>query len=145
MALQPVTPQQAQQRDREVTEYLYNALRTIPQDLGGIDAQIASLANAKRDAEQRLEDAELNAQMSGDIDGKNETERKLKLKAAINKDPNYKTTQKEVMTYQNEIELQQAEATSKRREFQAAIALAELHAARINLMTKIQTSKDATK
>lgn len=145
MTLQPVTPQQTQQRDREVTEYLYTALRTIPHDLGGIDAQIASLANAKRDAEQRLEDAELNAQMSSDIDGKNETERKLKLKAAINKDHNYKTTQKEVMSYQNEIELQQAEATSKRREFQAAIALAELHAARINLMTKIQTSKDATK
>ena len=145
MTLQPIQPNQTQQRDREVTDYLYNVLRTIPHELGGTDSMIASLVNAKREAEQRLEDAELNAQLSGDIDGKNDTERKLKLKAAINKDPNYKAAQKEVIAYQNEIELHQADATSKRREFQAAIALAELHAARIYLMTKIQTQKDIAK
>lgn len=136
---------QTQQRDREMTDYLYQTLRMLPQDIGGIDAQIASLVNAKREAEQRMEDAELNAQLSGDVDGKNDTERKLKLKAAVSKDPAYRAAQKEVNNYQSEIELQQAEAGSKRREFQAAIALAELHAARINMMTKLQNTKDITK
>lgn len=142
---QPTQQPNTQQRDREITDYLYTVLRVLPTDLGGIDSQIAALNNAKREAEQRLEDAEINAQLSGEVDGKNETERKLKLKAAINKDPAYKSAQKEVMQYISEIELQQAEATAKRREFQAAIALSELHAARINLMTKIQTAKDITK
>lgn len=136
---------QTQQRDREMTDYLYQTLRMLPQDIGGIDAQIASLVNAKREAEQRMEDAELNAQLSGDVDGKNDTERKLKLKAAVSKDPAYRAAQKEVNNYQSEIELQQAEAGSKRREFQAAIALAELHAARINMMTKLQNTKDIAK
>jgi hypothetical protein len=38
------------------------------------------------------------------------------------------------MRYDNEIEMNEAEAKTKRREFQAALALAELHAARINAM-----------
>lgn len=134
-----------QQRDREVTDYLYHALREIPAELGGTDSMIASLVNAKREAEQRMNDAELNAQLSSEVTGKNADERKLALKAIIGKDKDYQAALKEVTGYEAEIELHQAEASSKRREFQAAIALAELHAARINLMCKIQTTKETAK
>lgn len=137
------TPMQTtQDRDRELTDYLYRALRTIPQEIGGTEAMIASLTRDKKAAEQRLEDAELNAQMRTEIKGSNAEARKIEMKVAISKDPDYRAAQKEIAEYEGEIEIQQAEMNSKRREFQAAIALAELHAARINLMAKLQRAAD---
>lgn len=134
--------QSTQDRDRELTEYLYQALRTIPQEVGGTEAMIASLTRDKKAAEQRLEDAELNAQMRTEVKGSNAEARKIEMKAAISKDPDYRAAQKEIAEYEGEIEIQQAEMNSKRREFQAAIALAELHAARINLMAKLQRAAE---
>ena len=139
-----MTPiQTTQDRDRELTDYLYRALRTIPQEIGGTEAMIAALTRDKKAAEQRLEDAELNAQMRAEVKGSNAEARKIEMKAAISKDPDYRAAQKEIAEYEGEIEIQQAEMNSKRREFQAAIALAELHAARINFMAKLQRAADA--
>lgn len=135
-------PINQQQRDRDITDYLYTALRDIPRDLGGTEAAIASLLNSKREAEQRLEDAKINAQLTTEITGKNAEARKLEAQAAINNSPEYKAAQRDIAQYEAEIELQQAEANSKRREFQAAIALAELHAARFNLMAKLQRASE---
>lgn len=138
-------PTNTAQRDRDVTEYLYKALREIPIDLAGIEVYQANLANSKREADRRLEDAELNALLSAPQDGANEKAREMQRKKAISDSPEWKQARKEVMEIESEIENSEAEAKSKRREFQAAIALAELHAARINLMAKIQTQKDVTK
>ena len=142
MTTTPTPQQTTQQRDRDMTEYLYTALRSLPGEIGGNEAMEAALVNQKRAAEQRRDDAELNAQLSNEIGGKNADERKLNLKAIISKDPEYIAASQEVARYEAEIELQKAESTGKRREFQAAIALAELHAARINMIARVQIIKE---
>ena len=136
------TQKSTQQRDRDMTEYLYEALRALPGAIGGVEAEAAALTNAKREAQRNLEDAELNATLNAPQEGKNAEARKLELAAALNNDQNVKKLHKEVMRYEAELEMNEAEAKSKRREFQAAIALSELHAARINLMCHYQTQNN---
>lgn len=121
-------------RDKDTTDYLYEALRALPGIIGGIEAEAAALINAKREAESNLEDATLNATLNAPQDGRNAEARKLEAQAALAKDPTVKKYKQEVMRYEAELEMNEAEAKSKRREFQAALALAELHAARINAM-----------
>lgn len=124
-----------QARDRDVTEYLYTALRELPSAIGGIEAEAAAMLNCKREAQALLEDAELNATLNAEMPEKSNAEqRKTIVAASLAKDPTVKKLRGEVIRYENELELNDAEAKTKRREFQAAIALAELHAARINLM-----------
>jgi hypothetical protein len=135
---------QTQQRDRDLTDYLYTALCGLPSVIGGIESEAAALTNAKREAQANLEDAELNATLNAPQEGKNADARKLETAAALNNDPNVKKFRKEVMRYESELEMNEAEAKSKRREFQAAIALAELHAARINLMCHYQHNNTTT-
>lgn len=133
MTTTPVNPN----RDRDMTDYLYEALRVLPGVIGGIEAEQASMLNLKREAQANLEDAELNATLNAPNDGKNADERKVKIQAALSNDPNVKKYRKEVLRYESEIEMNEAEAKSKRREFQAAVALAELHSARINAMHRV--------
>ena len=130
----PVNPN----RDKETTDWLYMILRELPAAIGGIEAEQAAMLNLKREAQSNLEDAELNATLNAPQDGKNAEARKLEAQAALLKDETIKKLRKEVMRYEAEIEMNEAEAKSKRREFQAAIALAELHAARINAMHRAQ-------
>ena len=125
-------------RDKETTDWLYTVLRELPTAIGGIEAEQAAMLNLKREAQANLEDAELNATLNAPQDGKNAEARKLEAQAALLKDETVKKLRKEVMRYEAEIEMNEAEAKSKRREFQAAIALAELHAARINAMYRAQ-------
>lgn len=134
--------QSTAERDRELTEYLYASLRVLPIDIGGNEAQSASLVNSKREAAQRLEDVEINFSFGFEYKATNETGRKAELKAALLKSPDYIAARKELLSYENAIEIQQAENAGKRREFQAAIALAELHAARINMISKLQRPAD---
>ena len=136
-------PQQPQhntiQRDKEMTEYLYIALRGLPDEIGTIEFDGAMLANALRESKLNLEDAELNATLQAPQDGKNADARKLEVAAAVSKNEAVKKYRSEVMRIEGEIETNEAEAKTKRRQFQAAIALAELHAARINSMYRYQT------
>lgn len=120
--------------NKSMTDYLYDALRALPGNIGGIEAEAAALVNAKRQAQANLEDAELNATLNAPQEGKNADARKIEIAAYLAKDETVKKYRKEVMRYEAEIEMNEAEAKSKRREFQAAVALAELHSARINAM-----------
>jgi len=129
----PINPN----RDRDMTDYLYLHLLELPGVIGGIEAEQAALVNCKREAEANLEDAKFNATLSAPAEGKNAEARKLELQAALAKSEPVKKFQKEVMQYEAEIEMNEAEAKSKRREFQACVALAELHAARINAMNRV--------
>jgi DNA-binding helix-hairpin-helix protein with protein kinase domain len=131
---QPISPT----RDKDMTDYLYSALIDLPGTIGGIEAEQAALVNCKREAQMNLEDAELNATLNAPQDGKNAEARKLEAQAALMKDETVKKFKKEVMRYEAEVEMNEAEAKSKRREFQAAVALAELHSARINAMHRAQ-------
>lgn len=134
----PLPQQTPQQRDLEMTNYLYAALRTLPDAIGTIEFDGAMLVNALRESKANLDDAELNATLQAPQDGKNSDARKLEVATAISKDAAVQTFRKEVMRIEGEIETNEAEAKTKRREFQAAIALAELHAARINAMYRQQ-------
>lgn len=124
----------AQQRDRELTDYLYSALRALPEAIGQIEFDGAMLNNALRESKANLDDAELNATLQAPQDGKNAEARKLELATALAKNDEVKKYRKEVLRIEGEIETNEAEAKMKRREFQAAVALAELHSARINAM-----------
>jgi hypothetical protein len=143
-----LTPQQqaTQQRDRELTDYLYSSLRELPNTIYQLESDAAVLVNTKREAAANLDDAELTIKIGVQFAEKMTVDAQKRLiEAAVAKDETVKKYKKEVMQAENEIEMNEAEAKSKRREFQAAIALTELHAARINLMSKIQNVKDATK
>jgi hypothetical protein len=132
----PINPN----RDRDMTEYIYAALRALPEQIGTIEFDGAMLANALRESKANLEDAELNATLNAEMPEKsNADSRKTIIAAALAKDPNVKKFRSEVMRIEGEIETNEAEAKTKRREFQAALALAELHAARINSMYRYQT------
>lgn len=126
-----------QRNDKEITDKIYLMLTELPSVIGGIEAEQAAMQNLKREALANLEDAELNATLNAPQEGKNAEARKLEAQAALAKDETVKKFKKEVMRYEAEIEMNEAEAKSKRREFQAAIALAELHAARINAMYRV--------
>lgn len=129
----------SQNRDRDMTDHLYLALTELPAVIGGVEAEQAALVNCKREAQAHLEDAELNATLNVAMPEKSNAEsRKLLVEATLAKDEAVKKFRKEVAQYEAEIEMNEAEAKSKRREFQAAIALAELHAARINAMYRAE-------
>lgn len=135
MTTTPINPN----RDRDMTDYLYDVLRGLPTVIGGIEAEQAAMLNLKREAQSNLEDAELNATLNAPMPEKSNADaRKLIIESALAKDETVKKLKKEVMRYEAEIEMNEAEAKSKRREFQAAVALAELHAARINAMNRVQ-------
>lgn len=122
-----------------MTEYLYSALRALPDAIGAIEFDGAMLVNAMRESKANLEDAELNATLNAQMPEKsNADSRKLIIEAALAHDPNVKKFRSEVLRIEGEIETNEADAKTKRREFQAAIALAELHAARINMMCHYQ-------
>lgn len=129
------------QRDVDTTNYLYDALRRLPGEIGGVESEAAALINVKRETATALEDAELNVTMFLAPDGKNKEARDLQIKAALAADENVKRLRKEVMKLEAELEMNDAEAKSKRREFQAALGLAELHAARINSMYRYQAAQ----
>lgn len=135
---QPVKQQSPSERDRETTDYLYLVLREMPSAIGGIEAEAAALINCKREAQAALEDAELTAMLNAPQDGKNAEARKLEQQAFVAQSEVVKKLRKEVMKYEAELEMNEAEAKCKRREFQAAVALAELHSARINAMYRVQ-------
>lgn len=137
----PLPQQTPQQRDLETTNYLYAALRALPNEIGAIEFDGAMLVNALRESKANLDDAELNATLQAPQDGKNSDARKLEVATAVSKDAAVQKYRKEVMRIEGEIETNEAEAKTKRREFQAAIALAELHAARINAMYRQQTQQ----
>lgn len=130
MTTTPINPN----RDKDMTDYLYDVLRGLPAVIGSIESEAAALLNCKREAQANLEDAELNATLNAPMDGKNAEARKIELAAHLAKDEMVKKLKKEVMRYEAELEMNEAEAKTKRREFQAAVALAELHSARINAM-----------
>jgi predicted nucleotidyltransferase len=126
-------------RDIDTTDYLYDALRSLPEVIGGVESEQAAMVNLKREAQANLEDAELNATLNAPMPEKSNADtRKLAIESALAKDETVKKFKKEVQRYEAEIEMNEAEAKSKRREFQAAVALAELHAARINAMHRVQ-------
>ena len=130
----PINPN----RDRDMTDYLYLHLLELPGVIGGIEAEQAALVNCKREAEANLENAELNATLNAAMPEKSNADvRKLIVESTLAKDETVKKFKKEVMQYEAEIEMNEAEAKSKRREFQACVALAELHAARINAMHRV--------
>ena len=143
------TPTPQQQRDRDMTDYLYSALRQLPIDLTGAYTMIAVLQNAKREAVEKLEDAELTVLLSAPADGKNEATRELQRKQALRDSSDVKAARSDVDRYDAEIELQEAEIKGKQAEYRAALALAELHSARIAAMTtktpSLQKDEDKAK
>lgn len=138
MTTTPINPN----RDKDMTDYLYEVLRGLPAVIGGIEAEQAAMVNLLREAKANLEDAELNAKFNVQFPEKSTVDAQKRLiEMTVSKDETVRKYQKEVMRYEAEIEMNEAEAKSKRREFQAAIALAELHAARINAMYRNQTQQ----
>jgi len=127
------------ERDKLMTEYLYHALRQLPYDIEALETAGVVLNDNRRAVELTLEDTELNALLSAFNEGKNEAARKLNDRVTLQKDVAYQQARKEIDELAGEIETNEVNAKAKRREFQAALALAELHAARINAIAKIQT------
>lgn len=135
--------QSTNERDQLMTAYLYQALRQLPYDIEGLEVIGVKLADDKRQVEVAIEDAELNALLNNPNEGKNEAARKLIDKTTLQKDVAYQKARKELIELEGEIETNEVNAKAKRREFQAALALAELHAARCNMIAKIQTNNKA--
>ena len=127
----------AQLKDKEVNQLITTHLLTLPDEMFALEATLgimrATLSNTKRD----VEDAELEAQINAVVDGKNEGERKLQREKAVAASPTVKKERAKL--HEIEAEIVQTEVDLKRlsRQFQSAVALAELQAARTNLMCKL--------
>lgn len=126
-----------QLRDKEINQTITSQLLALPEEMYGLESTLGvmrqTLGNHRRD----LEDAELEAQINAVLDGKNEEARKLQRAKAVSESPAVKAKRAELTEV--EFQIVQTEADLKRlaRQFQGAIALAELQAARTYLMSKL--------
>ena len=124
--------------DKELNERLTTDLLSLPNQIGAIESDLAELRTELRQAKTACEDAEQAALINAVIDGKNETTRKQQSEAAISKSQEVRGARQTVVGLEADIAGKEVQAKSLARQWQSAMALTELQAARINLMARYQ-------
>lgn len=128
--------------DKEIAEFIFGDLFILPTRINEADTKLVNLRNSLRLAQNALEQAELDAVVNAVVDGKNAELRKLQQQQAVANDPATKTATAKVIELQNEIAANEVDSKTLARRFQAALALAELQAARLNLLAKYNSRKE---
>lgn len=130
-----------QLRDKEVNQLITGQILDLPEEMFGLESTLGvmrqTLSNARRD----VEDAELEAQINAVVDGKNEEARKVQRAKAVAESAAVKAKRAELSEIEFQIVQTEADLKKLSRQFQGAIALAELQAARANLMCKLTPEK----
>jgi hypothetical protein len=121
--------------DRELHSYIITTLRATPEELSGVDALIVAQRTRLKTAQAVAENAELDAKINAVVTGKNAEERKLLAEQAVAASPAVKAARDEIISVEQSITEFEIDQKKLSRQFQAAMALAELQAARTNLMS----------
>lgn len=124
--------------DRELNQQIIDDLMLIPDELRQAEIIVGQARRALSEQKTILEDAQFDAEINAVIDGKNAEERKRQVKQAIAESDAVKLAQNELYAQESELIELEANVKAIARKFQASMALAELQAARLNLMAKYQ-------
>jgi len=127
--------------DKELTERIFSDLETLPAQIRDLELDLLDLRTNLGVSRINLEDAELDTKINAVIDGKNETVRKQQVEIAIASSPTVKEARNKVFATENELAAKEIEVKTLAKRWQGAMAMAELQAARINLMAKYQSPK----
>lgn len=122
--------------DRELTQTITDRLLSLPAEIQAHETMLAGYRNALSDAKSELSEAELEAQINCNAEGKNAETRKLQLEKAVNDSRTVKEARTKISQYEGSIMFAEAEYKGLVRQWQAALALAELQSAKINFLAK---------
>jgi len=123
---------------KELNEEIIQHLRHIPEELREAEILLGKANQSIVEAKEAVSDAELDAEINATIDGKNAEERKRQLKEALANYPPVNTAKKNLNSLEMEVIELESNVKSIGRMFRANLALAELQAARMNLLAKYQ-------
>jgi hypothetical protein len=129
--------------DKELAARIVSDLLQTPDELRQMESLHVSLRSDLGVARAALEDAKLNASINAVCDGKNEAERKVQRDAAISKDGAVRALMGKVAELETALAAGDVDAKGLSRRFQAAVALAELQSARLNMLSTAAKQKVA--
>ena len=124
--------------EKELNQKIVDSLLIIPGELREAEILLGNARLKFSEMKTLLSDAEFEAELSAVIDGKNAEERKRQLKQAITESPAVQLVQNELMAKEADIIALEANVKAEARTFRANLALAELQAARLNLMARYE-------
>ena len=124
--------------EKELNQKIVDSLLIIPGELREAEILLGNARLKFSEMKTLLSDAEFEAELSAVIDGKNAEERKRQLKQAITESPAVQLVQNELMAQEADIIALEANVKAEARTFRANLALAELQAARLNLMARYE-------
>lgn len=139
MATQP-----APLSEKELAARIISDLLQIPDELQKAEATQARLQVELSTWKANAKDAETDAMINAP-GGKNDDERKKNAAQAIMASPAVKQARNKVGELEAAISAAEVDTSYMRHRWQGAIALAELQAARLNAMSKIQTATTLAK
>jgi len=133
-----VTPTIPIPSNEDIGRRIISDLLTIPDELLKAESFSSALHEDLARNQEALKDAMLNAQINAPMTGSNADKRKLEAAAAVDKSPEVKAAKQKVVEYETSVAGQEASLKHLGRRFNAALALAEFQAARINLAGRVQ-------
>lgn len=120
--------------DNDLKLEIIESIRALPDLILAAENEIVSLRASLSAAVAFYDDAALIATINAVIDGKNEAARKLQQRRAVAESVEVKTAALAVRKLENEIAVQEISVKHLIKRWQGVMALAELQAARLNLM-----------
>lgn len=128
----------APSRDKEITDYAATELMTLPKLLRQAETLVFDLNLSARETKRLLGEAETDAQINATVTGKNAESRKLELEAAVNNDPSVEAIHATLSNVEQQYALAEADYNDLGRRWKAAVALAELQAAKIRWLATFE-------
>lgn len=129
--------------DKELMARITADLLSLPDELRRVESLSAQFRAELSAAKAALADAELAAQINAVPDGKNAETRKLQTDKAIHDDPTTQAARARVYELESALSAAEVDAKGLSRQWSAALALAELQAAKINFF--VRANKGETK
>jgi hypothetical protein len=126
--------------EKELNERIVDDLQIIPDELREAEIILGKARQALDERKTILADAEFDAEINAVIDGKNAEERKRQARQAIAESDAVRLAQNELYAAESELIELEANVKAISRRFNASLALAELQAARLNLMARYNKS-----
>jgi hypothetical protein len=130
--------------DKELFSILASRLLTLPDEIRRTEAGQVKLGNDLATWKVSLKDAETDCAINAP-GGKNDDERKKALASALSASPAVKQARSRILELECAVAAQDVDVDALKRQWQASIALAELQAARLNALAKIQTAETMKK
>lgn len=122
---------------KEQNNRIMESLEALPEIYAGAERLLAETRANLNVAKDAVSDAELEAELSAVIDGKNAEERKRQKLEALSNHPGVKMAKQNLYAIEAQILEKEAEVKEYSLKFRAAIALAELQTARMNFFSKV--------